>query len=140
MSTLAERIKERMQIMGLTNAQLAKAAHVKQPTAFNWGSGKTKNIKGEPLLRAAQALGVTPIWLATGSDKSHKAAKTDIRLVGESVPIYQWNPEATEWPFRSVTKEQYQSLSDPQRAEVEGFIKGLLLGGQLTRKSNGAHS
>ena len=52
--------------MGLNSAQLAAAAGVKQPTSFNWGSGKTKNIKGEPLLSAARALGVTPEWLSTG--------------------------------------------------------------------------
>lgn len=66
MSTLADRIKERLLATGLSNAQLAKAAKVRQPTAHNWGSGKTKAIKGEPLLAAAAALGVNPKWLATG--------------------------------------------------------------------------
>ena len=65
-SSLSDRIKDRMAATGLTNAQLASAAGVKQPTSFNWGSGKTKNIKGEPLLLAAKALGVTPEWLSTG--------------------------------------------------------------------------
>lgn len=65
-STLSERIKERMAATGLNNAQLAAAAGVKQPTSFNWGSGKTQKIKGEPLLLAARALGVTPEWLSTG--------------------------------------------------------------------------
>jgi transcriptional regulator with XRE-family HTH domain len=66
MSALADRIKERLLATGLSNAQLAKASKVKQPTAHNWGSGKTKAIKGEPLLAAATALGVNPKWLATG--------------------------------------------------------------------------
>lgn len=66
MSSLADRIKDRMKAMGLNNAQLAAACGVKPPTSFNWASGKTQSIKGEPLLRAAKALGVTPDWLATG--------------------------------------------------------------------------
>lgn len=65
-STLAQRVKERMEALGLSNAQLARMAKVSQPTSFNWASGKTKSLKGEPLLRAAHALGVTPQWLATG--------------------------------------------------------------------------
>lgn len=66
MTTLADRIQDRMQATGTSNASLAKSAGVKQPTAHNWGSGKTRAIKGEPLLAAAAALGVTPKWLATG--------------------------------------------------------------------------
>jgi len=69
MTKLADRIKDRMESTGLTNAGLARAARVQPPTAHNWGSGKTKAIKGEPLLRAAAALGVTPEWLATGKGK-----------------------------------------------------------------------
>lgn len=66
MTTLSERVLERMQAQGLKNAQLAAACKVRPPTAFNWHSGRTKSIKGEPLLLAAKALGVTPEWLATG--------------------------------------------------------------------------
>lgn len=66
MSTLADRIQDRLEATGLKNAQLAAAAGVRPPTAHNWGSGKTNAIKGEPLLAAAAALGVTPKWLATG--------------------------------------------------------------------------
>jgi transcriptional regulator with XRE-family HTH domain len=65
-STLAERVKERTQALGLKNADLARLAGVRPPTSFNWASGKTKAIKGEPLLKAAAALGVNPTWLATG--------------------------------------------------------------------------
>lgn len=66
-STLSERVKERMAAVGIKNAELAQLCGVKPPTSFNWGSGKTKSIKGEPLLLAARALGVTPDWLATGA-------------------------------------------------------------------------
>jgi hypothetical protein len=64
--TLADRVKERMVAVGIKNAELAALSGVKPPTSFNWGSGKTKSIKGAPLLQAARALGVTPDWLATG--------------------------------------------------------------------------
>lgn len=80
-STLAERVKERMQALGLKNADLARLAGVQPPTSFNWASGKTKAIKGEPLLRAAAALGVTPAWLATGKGPKQQAeASEDVRF------------------------------------------------------------
>lgn len=66
MSTLADRIQERLKATGLKNAKLAQLSGVSGPTAHNWGSGKTKAIKGEPLLAAAVALGVNPKWLASG--------------------------------------------------------------------------
>ena len=76
-TTLAERIKERLAATGLSNAQLATASGVKPPTSFNWGSGKTKNIKGEPLLLAARALGVTPEWLSTGKGEKLRDTRFD---------------------------------------------------------------
>jgi transcriptional regulator with XRE-family HTH domain len=81
--TLQSRIKERMKALGITNAQLAAACKVKPPTSFNWGSGKTKSIKGEPLLLAAKTLGVTPEWLATGKGPMDRLNKSSQHLVEE---------------------------------------------------------
>jgi transcriptional regulator with XRE-family HTH domain len=86
MGTLADRIKERMQATGLSNAQLAKAAGVRQPTAHNWGTGKTKAIKGEPLLAAAAVLEVTPNWLATGKGEKFPQFERSSFLVKENAP------------------------------------------------------
>ncbi len=90
MSTLAERIKERMQAVGLKNADLARACKVRTPTSFNWGSGKTKNIKGEPLLLAAKALGVTPEWLATGKGAMFPEPNTALAVdIAETPPAHE---------------------------------------------------
>ena len=66
MSSLADRIKQRLDDVGLTAAELARACKVKPPSVWAWLSGDTKTIKGENLLRAAQALQCSPHWLATG--------------------------------------------------------------------------
>lgn len=76
MTTLSERVKERMVATGINNAQLAKAAGVEPPTSYNWSSGKTKQIKAGPLLVAAAALGVTPEWLNTGKGQKYPGGKT----------------------------------------------------------------
>lgn len=66
MSSLADRVAERLKEVGITPADLARAVKVKPPSISGWLSGDTKTIKGENLLRAAQALKCSPNWLATG--------------------------------------------------------------------------
>jgi len=89
-----------MQVMGLKNAALAKICGVQPPTSFNWASGKTKNIKGAPLLKAAAAFGVNPEWLASGKGPkfpSVENAKNEELLPKKSVTgDDQWTLEAVE--------------------------------------------
>lgn len=66
LTTLAERIRERLNALGMSDAELARQAKVKPPSVFLWLDGSTKSIKGDNLLRAAAALKVTPEWLAYG--------------------------------------------------------------------------
>lgn len=75
MSTLQERLR---QIMAgpprVSQAALARACGIKPPSVNDWISGKTKTIEGRNLLLAAEFLGVSPKWLATGRGPIHKAA------------------------------------------------------------------
>jgi len=121
MNTLAERVKERMKVMGLTNAQLALACKVSQPTTFNWASGKTKNIKGAPLLLAAKALGVTPEWLSTGKGQKFPAnAPTD----GQQT--------ATVHIINSAHSNYISGVkSKPDELEIPQFETGGSMGGGL---------
>lgn len=50
----------------ITQAALARACGISPPSVNDWLSGKTKAIEGENLLRAAEMLKVSPMWLATG--------------------------------------------------------------------------
>ncbi len=50
----------------MSQADLARACNVKPPSVHGWLSGKSKFLRGENLLRAAAALGVSQQWLATG--------------------------------------------------------------------------
>lgn len=125
-TTLAERVTERMEAMRLSNAKLAKAAKVKPPTAFNWACGKTKNIKGEPLLLAAIALGVTPGWLATGMGKKFPDTSEQKHSVQEENVAYFEKPGTLlyPWPFgEAVTHQQYSLLSPEEKREIEHFIQ-----------------
>lgn len=54
----------------VSQAALARACGVKQPSVNDWLSGKTKTIRGGTLLAVARFLKVSPDWLATG--KGHR--------------------------------------------------------------------
>ena len=98
-STLQDRIQERLEVTGLTNAQLAKACNVKPPTSFNWGSGKTKNIKGVPLLLAAKALGVTANWLADGTPPKYPSEAPQSLAVHDERARY---PNYDPWTLEAI--------------------------------------
>jgi phage repressor protein C with HTH and peptisase S24 domain len=63
---LSKRLKIAMDEAGMSQAQLARACGVKPPSVNGWLSGKSKFLRGENLLMAARALGVSEDWLATG--------------------------------------------------------------------------
>lgn len=66
MNTLADRLRLAMTEAGLNQVQLAQAVGVKPPSVNGWLSSKAKYLRGENLLKAARALGVSQEWLATG--------------------------------------------------------------------------
>lgn len=66
MSTLAERLRERITELGVTQADLARATGAKEPSVTKWLNGQTKNLKGKNLVKAAEFLRVSEAWLADG--------------------------------------------------------------------------
>lgn len=71
---ISERLKTAMQAAGLSQAELARRCGVKPPSVNGWLSGKAKFLRGENLLAAAQALGISQHWLATGKGEMKPAA------------------------------------------------------------------
>lgn len=76
MSTLADRLTMAMNAAGVSQAELARACSVKPPSVNGWLSGKSKFLRGENLLKAAAALGVSQKWLATGEGLMRTEANT----------------------------------------------------------------
>ncbi len=74
---LADRLTAAMEASGLTQADLARACQVKPPSVHGWLNGKAKFLRGENLLRAAAALGVSQQWLATGEGSMKPSATWD---------------------------------------------------------------
>ena len=102
-STLAQRIKQCMEDKKMSNADLARASGVKPPTAFNWASGKTLQIKAKPLHLAAVAFGVTTTWLSTGKGPKHPEYPGGGVIVMEEIPSYNVAPQLDIWTAEAVT-------------------------------------
>ena len=116
-----------MKAMGINNAQLAAACNVKPPTSFNWASGKTKNIKGEPLLLAAKALGVTPEWLATGHGPMFEiAGGASTHIAAE--PSVTYLPEKKNDPLTQELLELFAMLDAHSKREWLANLKGFVAG------------
>jgi transcriptional regulator with XRE-family HTH domain len=65
MNTLSERLKKAMQSRGISQAKLAEAAGMSQPSIWKIASGKSQTSK--KIVDIARVLGVSPEWLANGS-------------------------------------------------------------------------
>lgn len=65
-STLQDRIKLALEKSGLSKTDLWKGCGVSSSTVSTWFNGRNQNINGGNLLKAANVLGVHPLWLANG--------------------------------------------------------------------------
>lgn len=66
MSTLADRINKALDFSGRKPVELARACGVEPPSVSAWRSGRTKSLKMETGVRAAEFLGVSAKWLMDG--------------------------------------------------------------------------
>lgn len=66
MAEWGERIRDRLQELGMSNAALARAVGIASPSVHAWVSGNSSTITGENLLNAARTLGVSPYWIMFG--------------------------------------------------------------------------
>lgn len=94
MNTLAERIQLAMREAGIDSSALAKACGVKIQSVYQWESGATKTLKAMSLMKAANALGVSQVWLATGKGQMQAADGNVINDIAPSRSFYY--PEISE--------------------------------------------
>lgn len=82
-NTIAERLKQTRESLGMSQEQLASAAKVSQGTIGNVESGLRKNPR--ELLSIAKALGVRAEWLKDGIGQMVEP-QSDLRLLSDSTP------------------------------------------------------
>lgn len=126
MSSLADRVTDRLKALGMTPAELARASKVKPPSVSAWMSGDTKTIKGENLLRAASALQCSPHWLASG-----RGAKT---MDGTASAAHVAREESVDYITDKLVEEgaEILRLLDRQsRAEALQWLRGYAAGRKI---------
>ena len=135
MKTLSERVKYRMDVLGLKGAQLAKKLGISRVSVFNWINGRTLSIRGDLLIKAAKELECDPTWLSTGQ------MGTGVTLVAEKQGQYS-DAKSVQvvvqdlhgWPFVRITPAQYNSLHREQKRAIEQIIVGFLAGSVDTKQ------
>jgi transcriptional regulator with XRE-family HTH domain len=107
MTNLANRIKQEMDRLGMTQEELAKKANVSQALIHKLTSGKA--LQSRKISQLAAALNVNTDWLATG--KGDKNACTYADPIHERVmQIMIAAKDAIDDSGKEFTKEQLQRI------------------------------
>lgn len=96
METAGERVKKARLRAGLTQLDLAKAAHVSRAAVAQWESDETKHIRPENLFRIAPLLGCSAQWLATGKEATENSNTIPGPDLRPPVPLISW-VQAGNW-------------------------------------------
>ena len=105
--SLADKVKQRREQLGMNQKQLAEASDITQGTISRIESGQVKELKSEALKRLAAALLVTVDFLVD---------RTDSLTPNETV---ESDPNA-DYIFRG-----YEKLSARGREQVKNFVRFL---------------
>lgn len=100
MRTLSERLAYALENADMKQIELARAIHVNRTSVNDWLSGKTKNIRGDTLLKIANVLNVDPLWLSTGRGKVEP-----------------------KWPFPTLKPSDFECLPIEVITDLEDIIK-----------------
>lgn len=140
-----------MTAANMNQRELARRCDVKPPSVNGWLSGKSKFLRGENLLKAAAALGVSDQWLATGKGaRDRKAAplahsqpmRLDLEIVRlvarELQSVYQ--DEFGRDFIISAEPELFAEVYDrtAERGEVDSRSSMIWLGSRIGKTQQGA--
>lgn len=125
--TLAQRLKYAMDILPskkIKGVELARAVGVKPPSVSDWISGKSKTMEGENLLKAANFLGVNPIWLASGIGQPQKKSSTDNEISNIELLTTSTRSKKLDSLVKKLEEmEQDETLTEREIALLEHTIE-----------------
>ena len=97
-STLASRLRDARTEKQMTQVQLSRVSGVRQSDISKIERGDT--MRSTSTVELAQALGIDPVWLATGDGEMRFSASASVEveemLGGRGVPLISW-VQAGEW-------------------------------------------
>lgn len=94
MKTFSDRLNFAMEKAGFSQAGLAQAINVSQPSIWKLTTGKSQSSR--KILEIAEALEVDPVWLTTGAGEPYpqlSPSETQVRTsnVGKEIPVSTWD-------------------------------------------------
>lgn len=115
MRTFAERLLKCIEDEGTSQAEVARKAGITAASMSDWATGKVqpRNVKAEPLLKAAAFLKAHPTWLLLGRGQRDPLAPT-VLAVAEPSPQYR------VWPFEGIDPDVVAQLSPREIIQIEG--------------------
>ena len=105
-----------------SQAELARASGVPQPTISRIlkGTGK-KGPETETIKKLAASCGVYYEWLITGNGEKYTSLSK--RPTVQSSDNIHEHRSYNQWPIKAVTLEQYNSLDNQEKNDIEKFIE-----------------
>lgn len=131
METMSDRIIQALKDVQKNQSELARHVGVQSPSVNDWISGKTKTIKGQNLLRAAEFLGVNPLWLAEGKGPKSAASLKTVRYAidefAEDEVTNKKNNLSQELPFYDVGKPAGTLVDELQSRDIPPHIEQAIM-------------
>ena len=126
--TIAERTKIARERIGLKQDELAKKAGVSQGTIANIEGGFRKRPR--EIVSIAKALGVDPLWLESGSVERIYAPPNEAKglMANEEQHAY-------DWPFKTVTMPQWESIPKHKRDVIEEQVRGMVASAAIGKRA-----
>ena len=111
MSTFSDRLRDARAHRGWTQKELAEISGLTPSAIGNYESGQRMHPAGTALLKLAQVLNVSPVWLGEGDASAAHPAP---------VPQYPQSTAAdSRWPFRNIDFARYSRLKPQQKRQIE---------------------
>jgi transcriptional regulator with XRE-family HTH domain len=122
--TFSQRVRLARMACGWTQKELASASGLTQSAIGNYESGQRNQPPGDALLRLAEALSVTPLWLSQGG------GPMDISDAGTQAPAKPSKNTSANgggensgmWPFEGVGYDSYRRLSSNNKQLLESLV------------------
>jgi phage repressor protein C with HTH and peptisase S24 domain len=80
MKTLAERLRMALTEAGISQSELSRRVGVTRSAVSLWFGGTTTSLDGDNLLKTAEVLDISPVWLNTGRGRMKRGENKEIPL------------------------------------------------------------
>lgn len=134
---LAAKLVQAMDEREISSAALAKAIGATKQAVYSWR--KTGRIDKKHLQALATITGKPLAWWLEQESSTNYQTAAPVPLQTHRATNSAPAPyRAQQWPFLEVSESEYNALLPTQKAQVEGFVKGLLAESGRTKSNQAA--